>query len=547
MPMKDPGYLPTYFDSTTMILSIITLGHRLIDQIKTNADKNYEKAVLEPPKTAHRLSGAESEDIDVDYLDVDDLVLVKTGEMIPVDGNVEEGIGYVDESSLTGESRERLVAPGDTLFGGTLLTSGPLRMKVSKIALDSLYSSIINEAYVLDQRKGRLSRISDRIAGIFTPAILLVSLVSFFIAFYGLGLSAENSVLRAVAVLCVSCPCAFGLAVPISAMSGYDRALRSGILFKTGDTFERIRKVKAIVFDKTGTLSTGHPVLTGRAGEDSYLPLVKAMEKASLHPLAKALLESLRNVEEKEITGVQEIPGVGVSYGNYVLGNLTTAEGKEKKEAIVRFLAENASSSLVLLSDEKEVLLAFAFTDALEGSAEDTVRKLREAGIQSYMLTGDRKEDAEKIAAEAGIPPEHVYSEASPKDKARILREIREKEGVIGYVGDGINDTLALKESDLSFASYQACSIAASSADALLLKPDLHTILYALKVSEKTYRNIVENFLWAIVYNASMIPLAILGILSPSLGALLMIVSNLTLTLNSLRIRLYRPEKEKQK
>lgn len=541
------GYMMTYFDTTCMILSIITLGHLLIDKIKIKADKNYQKAVIEPPKYANVVYGNEIEKIDVDHVDKGDILKVLAGETIPVDGKIIEGEGLIDESSMTGESRQRLVKADDNILGGTMLVSGPIKMKAEKIALDSLYSSIINESYVLDQKKGRLSRISDKIASIFTPTIIVISIIGFFIAYLALKKNIEDSIITAVSVLAVSCPCAFGLAVPISSYSGYDCALNHGVLFKTGDTFEKVKKVKAVIFDKTGTLTKGELKVIDMIGKDEYFSLVKAIEENSLHPLSLAIQKAIKTSSEIDSKEVSEIPSLGLKYKNYIVGSYKTIENKEIKEEYKAFIEHNKDASLVFFSNDVEVLAIFALDDVLADDAKETIASLKAENIKCYMLTGDKKEYALKMAREVGIDEDKVYYEADPKNKAEILREIKEKDHFTCYIGDGINDTLALKESSLSFASYKASEVACSSADALLLKPELYNIVYALNISKKTYLNIIENFIWAIAYNITMIPLAIMGIIPTYLCATLMIVSNLTLTLNSLRIKFYKPSKRRKK
>ncbi|HIU70328.1 MAG TPA: cation-translocating P-type ATPase [Candidatus Enterosoma merdigallinarum] len=542
------GYRMTYFDGTCMILSVITLGHLLTDRIKTKADKNYRKAAIEPPKFATLLyPDGTTESVDSDSLDVGNVFRVLSGEQIACDGTILSGEGLVDESSLTGESRPRKIGPGEMVMGGTVLVSGPIDVKVDKIALDSLYSSIINESYALDQKKGKLSKLSDKIAGLFTPAIVLIALAAFFICLFGMGLDVEESIVRACSVLSVSCPCAFGLAVPISALSGYDCALSRGVLFKSGDTFEKVRQIKAAVFDKTGTLSTGKMEVLKVAGDKTYLPLVKAMEEHSAHPIALSLVSYLKDVPAEKEADIREIPGQGLVSNGFFLGNAKSAEGKKRNDEIAALEQDSANSTIVYLSDDEKVILAFSLHDELVPDSVETIARLKEEGIESYMLTGDRKEYAYAIARSLGIPEKNVRYELAPSDKAAILREIREQDGVISYVGDGINDTLALKESDLSFASYKASAVACTSADGLLLKPGLYILVYALRISRKTYLNIVENFIWAICYNLAMIPLAILGILPMYLCGALMILSNLTLTINSVRIRRYKPEKEDEK
>ncbi len=543
------SYEMGYFDTVCMILSVITFGHWLTDTVKLKADKNYKKAVLEPPSYANLVDEDEGtvSKVDVDSVDEGDRLKILSGETVPCDSVVVSGAGTVDESSMNGESKPRDIAAGDHLLGGTLLLSGPVEVLCEKIALDSLYTSIINESYALDQKKGKLSRISDIVASIFTPAVILIALIAFLVCFFGLDLGVETSLIRAVSVLSVSCPCAFGLAVPISSMSGYDVAYKNGVLFKSGDTFEKVKNIKAVVFDKTGTLTTGNMKVVSCAGDASLIPTVKGMETNSIHPIARGILSSFPDEESAKLEGVSEIPGLGLSYSGYILGSRKTVENKEMSDDISSFVENYTTATLVFLSDGEKVFLVIALEDEEAPDARETIEELKEKGIVSYMLTGDRKEYALQFASKVGIEEEHVYYEADPKNKAEILRTVREKEGVVCYVGDGINDTLALKESDLSFASYKASPVACSSADGLLMNESLRSLVYALAVSKKTYVNIIENFIWAIAYNIVMIPLAIMGILPASLCAVLMIVSNLTLTVNSLRVKIYDPKKKKEK
>ncbi len=431
------------------------------------------------------------------------------------------------------------------VMGGTVLVSVPSTSRSTR-SLSTLYSSIINESYALDQKKGKLSKLSDKIAGLFTPAIVLIALAAFFICLFGMGLDVEESIVRACSVLSVSCPCAFGLAVPISALSGYDCALSRGVLFKSGDTFEKVRQIKAAVFDKTGTLSTGKMEVLKVAGDKTYLPrqghggtFRPSYRLVPLSRISKTYRQKKRRTSMKSDRALSQTD----------FSSATPRAPKEKTQRRNRRsrTGQRKFDDRLSLRCRKKVLLAFSLHDELVPDSVETIARLKEEGIESYMLTGDRKEYAYAIARSLGIPEKNVRYELAPSDKAAILREIREQDGVISYVGDGINDTLALKESDLSFASYKASAVACTSADGLLLKPGLYILVYALRISRKTYLNIVENFIWAICYNLAMIPLAILGILPMYLCGALMILSNLTLTINSVRIRRYKPEKEDEK
>jgi P-type E1-E2 ATPase len=263
----------------------------------------------------------------------------------------------------------------------------------------------------------------------------------------------------------------------------------------------------------------------------------------TIHPIGKAIVNSLPYVNAQKIFDMKELPGVGLMTSGFVLGSEKSVLGKAYSDEMKKFMNEHSSSTLVFLSDQSTILMILSLEDILVPDSKDTISALKKDGIKSYMLTGDRKEYALKTGKELGLEEKQIYSEASPLDKAKILEEIKKENGVICYIGDGINDTLALKASNLSFAPSGASDAAKNSADGIILSPNLMSVEYALLISKKTYLNIIENFCWAICYNAAMIPLAIIGILPMYLCAVMMIVSNLTLTINSLRMRLYHPNK----
>lgn len=529
-----------YFHSVSMILSVIAIGHYISDRLKALNGRRTAGAATIVPKRALVRIGTEFVDTDVDDIEEGDLVKVLQGALVPVDGYVESETAVVDEQILTGESRPREAEKGGRVYAASVNVGNPFVLKASASALESVFSGIVNESYALDNSRGRLNRISDTLAGWFVPFVILIAVAAFFINRFGFGQSVEQSLVDAVAVLVVSCPCAFGLAVPLASLNGYYLALKNGVLFKSGDTFERVKRINKIYFDKTGTLTTGALQVVDRFGDLTYLSVVKTMEQNSTHPLAKSILSDLQNTPTVQLAEVVEEKGKGLQSGPYRLGSYRYIGDCHMSDDLAAFRDRHPRQTVVYLAKENEVLLALALEDTLREDAVTTIAELQKQGIEVNMLTGDERGYALEIARLAGLDPEHVIAGVSPQQKGEIIESTRRPEDVICFVGDGINDLLALQRSDLSIAMPQAADIAVDKAEVRLLKDSLRLIPLTVRLSRHVYFNIIENFGWAFVYNAAMIPLAVLGRLTPTLSSVLMIISNITLILNSLRIRLWK-------
>lgn len=541
------GHAETYFETTSMILAIITIGDKITDKLKKstgtstqNALKNDGQKVIVINKRGSLI------EMDLDDVEVGDLLLVKKGEMIGADGTVEEGEGLVDEKILTGESRPRPVGTGDQVYYGTSNLGDSFKLRVEKPALTSLFTGVILESYALDRSGGHLNKISDFIASIFVPVVLVVSILGFIINYFAFSRDVEKSVINAVSILVVSCPCAFGLAVPLASLNGYNKALRSGIMFKSGSTFEKIKKVNQFYFDKTGTLTTGDMKVTfSRFVDEADRSLVKALEMHSLHPIAKGIVEELKDEPERQLEGVRDIPGKGLTYGDYRLGSLEFVGNPPLPPIFAE--AQSLEGTRVYLAKGDELRALLVLEDQLAPGADRVISTLKHRGIKTYMLTGDNRNFAYYIGQKLGLDQSEIFYELLPQDKIKAIEESRDPKSVTAYCGDGVNDLLALSLVDLSVASYKASAAAASQADVLLLKDDMALLGDTIDLSRHVYYNIIENFIWAFAYNAVMIPLALLGTLTPTISAILMIVSNITLILNSWRIRFWKGGRRHEK
>lgn len=541
----------TYFDSTMMILSIVFIGHNLTDIIKNKSVSSlHDVSNLIPTKALKVVSDKENklEEVDVDLLEINDICFVKVGDSIPCDGIVIEGNGEVDEKVLTGESVCREVKEGDKVFLSTKLVSGPIQIKLIKTTSNSLMSNIVNESYALDNKKGNLSKISDTIASFFVLVIVCTAVVSFLLNYFLLCKGdIATSIIRTITVLVVSCPCAFGLATPLSSLNGFYLALKNGVLFKNGDIFEQVKNIKLLFFDKTGTLTKGNFVVSKCTIPNEYYSLIYDIEKLSNHPISKGIISYLENVEFDKSSlldpkEIKEIIGVGFSYKNYKLGSkkLITDEVKVRKEDSI-LLQTTLNKSIVCFLKGDELLGLMLLEDELADNAKEAIIDFKKDNIKPVLISGDTKSYTLEVGKELGFDENNIYYEVLPEKKKDIIESYITDEKMrkaTCYVGDGVNDILALSSVNLKIASYKASEITKSKANCIMLKEDVSVIYKAIIISKKVYINIIFNFVWAFLYNTCLIPLAILGIVNPTLSALLMICSSLTLIINASFLKL---------
>ena len=545
-----------YFDVAALIVTLISIG-KLLELIARGRAGDAIEALAElQPRTAHLLARAASADrwreaqaVDVpaDTVRVGDVLQIRPGERIPTDGTVVEGAGSVDESMLTGESLPVAKRPGEDVVGATVNGTVPLVLRVTKVGAETVLAQILTLVERAQTEKAPAQRLADRVSSVFVPAILFAALATFA----GWMLSGHGFVaamVPAVAVLVVACPCALGLATPVAVMVGTGRGAEMGLLIRGGEALERIRALRAVVFDKTGTLTMGAPAVVDVKpvpGADARraLVLAAAVEQASEHPLARAVVEAARSRGAvPHAASVEAVPGGGVR---------GRVEGAEVAVGSLRWLAETGADvgpALELAESaarrswspfgvavDGRVEAVIAVADPLRPDSARGVDALRALGLHVVLATGDVPATATAIAAEAGISD--VRPELRPADKAAVIREIRAAHGPVAMVGDGINDAPALALADVGIALASGTGVAMAAADITIVHGDIEAVSRAIALSRATLRTIRQNLGWAFGYNLVLVPLAALGILPPIWAALAMAFSSVSVVLNALRLR----------
>ena len=546
-----------YFESAAMILTLITLGKFLETRAKGKTGDAIRKLMDLSPKTALvRRDGAESE-IPVEEVRVGDTIIVRSGGRIPVDGTVIQGRGAVDQSALTGESVPVEKRPGDTVAAATINTEGYLEFRAEKVGQDTTLSQIIHMVEEAGGSKAPIARMADKIAGVFVPVVMCIAAAA-FLFWMVMGEGLEFSLTTAISVLVISCPCALGLATPVAIMVGTGRGAGMGVLFKNAESLENLHNVDTVVLDKTGTLTTGKPavtdVLPNGISQGHLLTIAAAIEQPSEHPFAKAILAKVQGAVPV-VTDFQTLPGRGVSGvvdgKRYFGGN-----GKLMAEQGISVphhenLARKGKTPLYFACEDGTYLGAIAAADVLKADSREAVAAMRKMKLDVVMLTGDNRQVAQAIAAQAGIT--HVISDVLPGDKAGAVKQLQAEGHKVVMVGDGINDAPALVTADVGMAIGAGTDIAMESADVVLMSGSLKGISDAVALSKATLRNIRQNLFWALFYNCLCIPvaagvLAPIGItLSPMLGAAAMSFSSVFVVTNALRLRYFGIKKKEKK
>ncbi len=542
-----------YFESAAMILTLVTFGKFLETRAKGKTGDAIRQLMNLRPQTATvRRDGAELE-IPVEEVRVGDIVLVRSGGAIPVDGSILSGRASVDQSALTGESIPVEKAAGDSVVAATINRAGYLEFRAEKVGEDTTLAQIIRMVEQAGGSKAPIARLADKIAGVFVPVVMTLAAIAFgiwMIAGYGL----EFSLTTGIAVLVISCPCALGLATPVAIMVGTGRAARMGILFKNAAALENLHRVNTVVLDKTGTLTTGKPqvtdILPQNRSEKELLNLAAALEKQSEHPFAKAILEKAGS-STWIAEDFETLPGLGVTAVingiRYYGGNRRLMEAHSIPAESYPALARQGKTPLYFGNEKGEYLGAIAAADVLKPDSAAAVKQMQKMGLEVVMLTGDNDKTAHAIAQAAGIT--HVVADVLPGDKAGAIKALQAQKKHVLMVGDGINDAPALVTADVGMAIGAGTDVAIESADVVLMSGSLSGVCSAVELSKATIRNIKQNLFWAFFYNCLGIPVAAgalylpFGIqLSPMLGAAAMSCSSVFVVTNALRLWLFKPK-----
>ena len=545
-----------YYESAGVILTLITLGKYFEDVSKGKTSMAIQTLVGLAPKMATVLRDGQEVEVPVEEVQVGDLIRVKPGEKVPVDGIVTEGNSTVDESMLTGESIPVSKSVGDEVIGASLNKTGSFILKATKIGKDTALSQIIQLVEQAQGSKAPIAKLADKVSGVFVPIVIVLALVS-GLAWYFLGQESWVFALTiTISVLVIACPCALGLATPTAIMVGTGKGAENGILLKSGEALEEANHVNMVVFDKTGTITNGTPVVTDvvtadSTDEDALIRLAASLEVASEHPLGEAIVAKAKEqgAAFDEVTNFEAIPGFGIK-GH--VGETLVFLGNEK------WMRENGLANVEMnekansFAEQGKTPLYIGYNDAVQGlivvadtvkeSSARAIQTLHEMGIQVAMMTGDHERTAQAIAAEVGI--DRVFSEVLPQDKANYVSKLQEEGYIVAMVGDGINDAPALAQAQVGIAIGTGTDVAIESADAVLMKSDLMDVPAMLKLSRATIRNIKENLFWAFAYNIIGIPFA-MGVLhlfggpllNPMIAGAAMSFSSVSVVLNALRLK----------
>ena len=540
-----------YFEASAVIITLILLGKTFEAVAKGKTSEAIKKLIGLQPKTARVIKDGVEIDIPIEEVEIGDIIVVRPGERIPVDGMIVEGNSALDESMITGESIPIDKTIGDEVIGATINKFGSFKFKATKIGKDTVLSQIIKLVEDAQGSKAPVQRLADKISGIFVPVVMIIALIT-FIGIYIIGKNFNQGLMNAVAVLVIACPCALGLATPTAIMVGTGKGAENGILIKSGEHLEMAHKMDTIVFDKTGTITKGEPEVTdiiafNNIAKDEILRIAASVEKTSEHPLGQSIVR--KGEEELLILTEPEsfiaIPGKGLKVslegkeifvGNRKLMKDNNISIEEKEEELLKLEEEGKTAMLISIDGMLSGIIAVA--DQIKESSKSSIEKLLSMGLDVYMITGDNERTAKAIGKEVGIA--NVLAEVLPENKAEVVEKLKAKGKHVGMVGDGINDAPALAAADVGFAVGTGTDVAMEAADITLMRGDLIGVVTAIRLSHRTMKTIKQNLFWAFFYNSIGIPFAAVGFLNPMIAGAAMAFSSVSVVTNSLRLKKFK-------
>lgn len=538
-----------YFETGAVIAALILLGRYFEARSRGQASEAIEKLLQLGAKTARLVEGARERDIPVEEVVVGNIVLVKPGEKVPVDGKIIKGNTSIDESMLTGESMPVERHVGDDVFGATLTINGAIHIEVTKVGQDTILAQIVETVAEAQAKKAPIQKLADRISGVFVPIVLGIA-VATATGWYLVTGDIAQSIIPAVAVLVIACPCSLGLATPTAIMVGTGLGAKRGILIKNGEALEKGKKIDVLIFDKTGTLTEGKPRVTDitpcstNISNQDILTLTASLEKLSEHPLAQAVIVASqeKQIPLREVYDFENLTGKGVrgrvDDAKIMIGNtrlmkefgISTQVCQQEIEKL-----ESEAKTAIIISKNNQVIGVIGIADTVKQDAKQAVEKLNSLGIKTVMITGDNKRTAETIAGQLGI--KKVFAEVLPQDKAEKVKLLQHEGLRVAFVGDGINDAPALVQANFGIAVGTGTDIAIEAGDIVLVKGNPLKAIEALLLSRLTFKTIKQNLFWAFFYNVIAIPLAAFALLNPMIAAAAMAFSSVSVVGNSLRIR----------
>ena len=543
-PMKEQ-----YFETAAILITLVVLGKYLEARAKGKTSSAIKKLMNLSPKQAIVVRKGKEFMVSADSVVVGDIVKVKPGEKIPVDGIVIKGNTSIDESMITGESIPVEKKPNDKVIGGTINKNGSILFKATSIGSDTVLSQIIKLVEDAQGQKAPIQRFADMISSWFVPIVLVIAILTLLLWYFIGGQTFSFALIASVAVLVIACPCALGLATPTAIMVGTGKGAENGILIKGGEALETAHKIKYVIFDKTGTLTYGKPIITdiitlNNQTEKSVISISASLEKSSEHSLAEAFVKYAtdKKITTTSVKSFSAIPGKGITgkinNQKYYLGNPKLCN--ENKISIKTYLEQinklqDEGKTVMLLTNQKKILGIIAVADTLKENTPKAIQRLKHMGIVPYMITGDNERTAKAIANKAGI--NHFYANVLPDQKANYVKMLQKK-GKVAMVGDGINDAPALAQADIGIAMSSGTDVAMESGNIVLMRNDIMDVARAITLSRQTMSKIKQNMFWALIYNVLGIPIAATGLLSPIIAGGAMALSSVSVVSNSLLLKI---------